>query len=633
MTILVMENVAKSYGEKVLFNNISFSIEEGDKIGVVGVNGTGKSTFIKIAAGLEAADEGKITRGKAVQIEYLPQESDFIGEFTVLTEVFKGNTPVMTVLREYEAILERSKLNPQDEVLRKKLLVLSQQIDALDGWQVESDAKAVLTKLGIRDYSAQVGTLSGGERKRIALAGALINPCDLLILDEPTNHIDSDTVTWLEQYLGKRKGALLMITHDRYFLDRVANRMVELDKGMLYSYTGNYTKFLTLRADREERAEASERKRQNLLRKELAWMQRGARARTTKQKARIERFEQMNSQKVDLSEKKIDIATGATRLGKTVIELENIGYDINGKQVIKDLTYSFLRNERIGVIGPNGCGKSTLLNMIAGKLTPTAGKLNIGQTVKIGYFTQENTDMDERLRVIEYIKEESNSIATADGSVLSAAQMLELFLFPPCLQWTPIAKLSGGEKRRLYLLRVLMGAPNVLILDEPTNDLDVETLAVLEDYIDNFPGTVVFASHDRYFLDRLAEKVFVFEGDGDIKQYPGGYSDYWELARVSGGQTEKEAVPPVKRNKPVQDMGKKEKPKKLSFKEQREYAEIENIISGVEGELKAIAARIDSAGSDYALLQELVAGQQQLEGRLEELLERWAYLESIVENC
>lgn len=633
MAILVMENVAKSYGEKILFNNINFSIEEGDKIGVVGVNGTGKSTFIKIAAGLEAADEGKITRGKAVQIEYLPQESDFIGEFTVLTEVFKGNTPVMTVLREYEAILESSKLNPQDEVLRKKLLVLSQQIDALDGWQVESDAKAVLTKLGIRDYSAQVGTLSGGERKRIALAGALINPCDLLILDEPTNHIDSETVTWLEQYLGKRKGALLMITHDRYFLDRVANRIVELDKGLLYSYPGNYTKFLALKADREERAEASERKRQNLLRKELAWMQRGARARTTKQKARIERFEQLNSQKVYLSEKKIDIATGATRLGKTVIELENIGYDINGKQVIKDFTYSFLRNERIGVIGLNGCGKSTLLNMIAGKLTPTAGKVNIGQTVKIGYFTQDNTDMDERLRVIEYIKEESNSIATADGSVLSAAQMLELFLFPPCLQWTPIAKLSGGEKRRLYLLRVLMGAPNVLILDEPTNDLDVETLAVLEDYIDNFPGIVVFASHDRYFLDRLAEKVFVFEGDGDIKQYPGGYSDYWELARVSRGQTEKEAVPPVKRNKPVQDIVKKEKPKKLSFKEQREYAEIENVISGVEGELKAIAARIDSAGSDYALLQELVASQQQLEDRLEELLERWAYLESIVENC
>ncbi len=633
MTILVMENVAKSYGEKVLFNNINFSIEEGDKIGVVGVNGTGKSTFIKIAAGLEAADEGRITRGKTVQIEYLPQESDFSGEFTVLTEVFKGNTPVMKVLREYEAVLEDSQLYPQDEALRKKLLVLSQQIDTLDGWQVESDAKAVLTRLGIRDFNARVGTLSGGERKRIALAGALINPCDLLILDEPTNHIDSDTVTWLEQYLGKRKGALLMITHDRYFLDRVANRIVELDKGALYAYTGNYTKFLALKAEREERAEAGERKRQNLLRKELAWMQRGARARTTKQKARIERFEQLNSQKADLSGKKIDITVGATRLGKTVIELENTGYEIDGKQVLKGLTYSFLRNERIGVIGPNGCGKSTLLNIIAGRLAPTAGKVNIGQTVNIGYFTQENTDMDERLRVIEYIKEVSNSMTTGDGSVLSAAQMLELFLFPPYLQWTPIAKLSGGEKRRLYLLRVLMGAPNVLILDEPTNDLDVDTLAVLEDYIDNFQGAVVFASHDRFFLDRLAEKVFVFGDEGDVKQYPGGYSDYWELARLSGEQTEKETVPPVKRHKPVQDTAKKEKPKKLSFKEQREYAEIEDVITGVEAELKAVVARIDAAGSDYALLQELVAGQQQLEHRLEELLARWAYLESIVENC
>jgi ATP-binding cassette subfamily F protein uup len=627
-----MEDITKSYGEKILFENINLGIEEGDKIGIVGINGTGKSTFIKIVAGLENTDKGKITRGKTVQVEYLPQESDFVSDYTVLKEVFKGNTPIMKILREYEEVLERSHINPLDDGLQKKLLALSQQIDALDGWHVESNAKTILTKLGILDFTAKTGTLSGGERKRIALASALINPCDLLILDEPTNHIDSDTVAWLEQYLSKRKGALLMITHDRYFLDRVVNRIVELDKGKLYPYTGNYTNFLELKAEREEREEASERKRQNLLRKELAWIQRGAKARTTKQKARIERFEQLSTQKVDSRDNKIDIAVGSSRLGKTIIELENISHSINDKTIINDFTYNFLRDDRIGIIGPNGCGKSTLLNIIAGNLAPEKGRLTIGQTVKIGYFTQENSEMDERLRVIEYIKEEANYITAADGTVLSASQMLELFLFPSYLQWTPIAKLSGGEKRRLYLLRVLMGAPNVLILDEPTNDLDIETLAVLEDYIENFQGAVIFASHDRYFLDRLAEKVFVFGNEGDLQQYSGGYTDYWENARLRETRIEKESITQTKPKHTAQDEPKKEKPKKLSFKEQREYDEIEDKIGSVESELKAITTQIDLAGSNYELLQELVRNQQQLELRLEELLERWEYLEGVVEG-
>lgn len=514
--------------------------------------------------------------------------------------------------------------------MKAKIQSLSQQIDALDGWHIESNAKTILTKLGITDFNAKAATLSGGQRKRIALASALITPSDLLILDEPTNHIDTDTIAWLEQYLAKRKGALLMITHDRYFLDRVANRILELDKGNLYTYTGNYTKFLELKADREEREEASERKRQNLLRKELAWIKRGAKARTTKQKARIDRFEELNNQEVTFSENTIDISVGSSRLGKTIIELEHITHSYNNRKITNDFSYIILRNDRIGIIGPNGCGKSTLLNIIAGCLEAEAGSVIKGQTVKIGYFSQENTDMDERLRAIDYIKEEAHYITTADGKLISASQMLELFLFPAHLQWTPIGKLSGGEKRRLFLLRVLMGAPNILLLDEPTNDLDIQTLTVLEDYIDNFPGAVIAASHDRYFLDRISDKVFVFENDGHVKQYAGDYSDYRNLAQQQDQKTVKE--PPAQPKASVMEETKKEKPRKLSFKEQREYDQIESTIETVEAELKVVNLQINNAGSDFALLQELTKIQQGLERRLEELLERWEYLEEIVHD-
>lgn len=625
MNIITAENLTKTYGEKILFANISIGLDENDKIGIVGVNGTGKTSLIKIIAGLEQPDQGNVIKGNSVRIEYLPQEPELISENTVLTEVFKGNTPIMTVLREYERILVQSEAQPQTELEKGRLQELSEQIESLDGWQVESNAKTVLTQLGITDFSASVGSLSGGQSRRVALASALITPCDLLILDEPTNHIDTDTIAWLEQYLGRRKGALLMVTHDRYFLDRVANRIVEVEGGRLYSYQGNYTKFLELKAEREEREEGSERKRQNLLRKELAWVRRGAKARSTKQKARLDRYEELSSLETYRPRGNLEIAVGSSRLGKTVIELDHISHSYDKNEIIRDFSYIILRNDRIGLVGSNGCGKSTLLNLIAGQLEADKGSFARGQTVKIGYFSQETSHMDERLRAIDYIREEANYIQTGDNTTVSASQLMEQFLFPPALQWTPIGKLSGGEKRRLYLLRVLMSAPNVLLLDEPTNDLDIPTLTVLEDYLDSFPGAVLAASHDRYFLDRICQKVFVFEGKGVIKQYPGGYSDYHELIQVDPKSAKE--TPPQKEAKKAEP--KPEKARKLTFKEQREYETIESDIQRVEHELKAVTAQINLYGSDFESLQRLVSEQQQLEKQLDDLFERWTYLEAI----
>lgn len=628
--ILSIENLTKTYGEKTLFENISFGIEEGDKIGIVGVNGTGKSTFIKTVAGLLPADCGNLIKSKGMQIEYLSQESELNPENTVLMEVFKGNSPIMNVLREYELSLELNQREPENKECQMKLLQCSQKIDELDGWQMESDAKTILTKLGIHDFSARVGSLSGGQQKRLALASALIHPCDLLILDEPTNHIDSETIAWLEEYLHKAKGALLMVTHDRYFLDAVATKILELDKGSAYVYTGNYTNFLELKAAREEREEASERKRQNLLRNELAWMRRGAQARSTKQKARIERFEDLSKQEVDLSKNKVEMGMGATRLGRTVIELEHVKYQIDDRTIIQDFDYVVLRNDRVGIIGPNGSGKSTLLNLIAGLLEPTSGNIIIGQTVKIGYFCQTNVDMDERMRVIEYIREAANFMTMADGSKLSATQLLELFLFPGDLQWTPIAKLSGGEKRRLFLLRILMSEPNVLLLDEPTNDLDIQTLSILEDFIDNFNGAIIFVSHDRFFVDRLAEKVFVYEKGGNLRQYVGGYSDYRAVAQIEEVQVKESEEKTIE--VPVKEKPRLETKRKLSFKEQREYDEIEAVIASAESELGIVRKQINTAGSNFELLQELTKQEQELSTKLDTLMERWAYLEEIAQG-
>lgn len=630
MNVLSIENVSKSYGERILFENVSFGIDEGDKIGLIGVNGTGKSTFLKVLARVEPADHGKVVMGGSVQIEYLPQNPEFDPALPVLAQVFRGYAPVMQVLRDYEETLEQANANSGDPQWQKKLITVSQRMDEANAWQLESEAKAILTRLGITEFTAAVGDLSGGQRKRIALAGALINPADLLILDEPTNHIDNEAVAWLEQYLQKRKGALVMVTHDRYFLDRVATRMIELDKGRLYTYTGNYSKFLELKAQREELEEAGERKRQNLLRKELAWMQRGARARSTKQKARIERFEQMSAAPAPTDDANLEITAGVSRLGRKVIEIEQITKAFGGTAFIRDFSYIVQKNDRVGIIGPNGSGKSTLLHIIAGRLMPDSGTVETGQTVKIGYFCQENTELDDDMRVIDYIKEEAHFLPTGDGGTISAAQMLERFLFPPHVQWMPIGKLSGGEKRRLYLLRILMGAPNVLLLDEPTNDLDIQTLTILEDYLDDFTGAVVAVSHDRYFLDRLVHKIFAFEGHGVIRQYTGGYSDYHEAV----GRREPEAGDREKagREKPAPSPRSKERLLKFTFKEQREYEQIDDVIAGVEDELREVKAAVDAAGSNFELLQKLVRVQQELEQKLDALLERWTYLNELAER-
>lgn len=609
MNLLSVENIAKSYGIKTLFSDISFGIEDGDKIGLIGVNGTGKSTFLKVLAGIETPDRGKVVTGNAVRVEYLPQNPVFDDEATVLQQVFRGRAPSST-----------------------------------EAWEVESEAKTILTRLGIFDFDAKVGSLSGGQRKRVALAGALINPAELLILDEPTNHIDNETVDWLELYLNRRKGALLMITHDRYFLDRVANRIIELDRGRLFGYAGNYSKYLELKVAREEQEQASEQKRLNLLRNELAWIKRGAKARTTKQKARIDRFEKLQADKPEVGPDKIEISVGKSRLGKKVIALEHIGKSFAGSKFIDDFSCTFSRDDRVGIIGPNGIGKSTLLNIIAGRLEPDSGTVDIGQTVKIGVFSQESREMDESLRVIDYIKEQAEFLPTADGKLISAAQMLERFLFPSELQWIPIGKISGGERRRLYLLRVLMGAPNVLLLDEPTNDLDIQTLTILEDYLDDFPGAVIAVSHDRYFLDRVVDKILAFSGDGRIINYIGNYSEYMEQARSQAGEQSKRSKvrgangDTGNADKAGADKARvvagqeKNRPLKFTFKEQREYEQIDDVIANVEKELREVKAKINEAGSNYVLLQELVSVQQGLEAQLDDLLERWTYLNELAEE-
>ena len=630
--ILTIEHLGKSYGEKILFNDINFSVAQGDKIGIVGVNGTGKSTFIKVLAGIIPNDEGNILIGKNTRIEYLEQDKSLDPEKTVLQEVFKGTQPLMKAIYDYELTLAESSANPQDSKLQEKLIKLTSKIDELDGWQLESDAKTILTKLGIANFSAKIKTLSGGQQKRLSLASALIQPCDLLLLDEPTNHLDSESIAWLEDYLHNLKSAIIMVTHDRYFLDSVATKILELDKGKSYVYTGNYTQFLELKTLRQEREEASEQKRQNSLRNELKWVRRGAQARSTKQRARLQRFEEVKNQKVDIENKKIEIGMSASRLGKTVIELDKVSYAVDNKIILKDFSYVVLRNDRIGILGANGSGKTTLLNILAGKLKPSAGEITIGQTVKIGYFTQKNIDMDERLRAIEYIKEVANHITLADGTKLSASQLMERFLFPGTLQWTPIAKLSGGEKRRLFLLRLLIASPNILLLDEPTNDLDLETMSILEEFIDNFNGAVIFVSHDRFFIDRLADKVFVYQKDKTLKQYPGGYSYYKGIEEQENAILQP-TLPAKTSPKPAKVQEKTTTaPKKLSFKEQREYDEIEAVIASTEGELKVVQLQMAQNASDYGKLNELTKEETRLQEKLEYLLERWTYLEEIVEN-
>lgn len=631
MNILSAERISKSYSEKILFDEISIGISEAEKIGLIGINGTGKSTLLKVIAGVETSDTGRIITSNGIKIEYLPQNPEFENGVTVLQQVFKGNSPVMKLLREYENILKRVHENPSDRVLEKELVVLTQKMDSLGAWTIETEAKNILTKLGITDFQAEVGTLSGGQRKRVAMASALIAPADLLILDEPTNHIDNDTVDWLEKYLSKHKGALLMVTHDRYFLDRVANRIIELDNGKLYNYQANYSKFVEMKMEREELEQSSERKRQGLLRKELEWIRRGAQARSTKQKARIDRFEKLQEDKAPAGYENIEIKIGASRLGRKIIELEHISKSFPSIELIRDFSYILLRDDRIGIIGPNGTGKSTLLKIIGGKLDPDIGTVAVGETVKIGFFSQENEEMNGSQRVIEYIREEAEYLTTSEGSV-SSSQMLERFLFPTSVQWTPISKLSGGEKRRLYLLRVLMGAPNILMLDEPTNDLDIQTLTILESYIDEFPGAVIAVSHDRYFLDRIVGKMFTFEGDASVKQFTGNYSDYVESIQEMEAEAEKINKKPDQDKLIGKSENKKDRPLKFTFKEQREFEQIDEIIANLESEINDVKLKINESSSNFERLQELLKKQEDIEKQLNEAMERWEYLNELAEE-
>lgn len=630
--ILSAERISKSYSEKVLINEISLGINEGEKIGLIGVNGTGKTTLLRVLAGNEAYDTGSIIYSNGIKIEYLPQNPDFIDGTTILEQTFKGNSPVMKLIREYEGALEVVRENPYDEQCAKRLIGLSQRMDSLNAWSIESEAKSILTKLGINDFKANVGNLSGGQRKRIAIAGALINPADLLILDEPTNHIDNNAVDWLENYLNKRKGALLMVTHDRYLLDRVVNRMIELDGGKLYSYQANYSKYLEMKAEREELAEASERKRQSLIRRELEWIRRGAQARTTKQKARIERFERLTEQQGLSDNTEIEMKVSFSRLGKKIIEIENVSKSYSCGEVIKNFSYNLLRDDRIGIIGSNGAGKSTLLKIMSGRLMPDEGKVSVGETVKIGYFSQENDHMENsNLRVIEYIREQAETITTTEGT-LSASQMLERFLFPQSVQWTPVSKLSGGEKRRLHLLSILIKVPNVLMLDEPTNDLDIQTLTVLEEYLDEFPGAVIVVSHDRYFLDKVAEKIFSFEGNGSIKRYTGNYSENIQL--IQEKQANLKDISPNHTNnkadeKPVK---RKDKPLKFTYNEQREFEQIDDLIAKLEGDIQRVEEEMVNASSDFILLQKLISEKEQLDKKLEQAISRWAYLNELADE-
>jgi len=588
--LLNAENITKSYNERPLLQSISLAIDQGDKIGVIGVNGTGKSTLLKIIAGAQEAEQGQVTLGRGVRINYLSQNPVFQQEATILQQVLSGVSSLEREAKSYKA-------------------------------------KSILTKLGFTDLEQQVGPLSGGQKKRVALACALVSESEILILDEPTNHIDSSMVNWLENYLARYKGALLMVTHDRYFLDRVANRIVEIDQGSLYTYPANYSKFLELKAQREEMEAATQRKRQSLLRRELEWIQRGARARGTKARFRVERFEELSSQGALEPQAKLEINAAASRLGKKTIELKNISKSYPGKQLIADFSYNLLRGDRLGIVGPNGCGKSTLLKIICGLVQPDAGTVSIGETVKIGYFSQECEDMDHSLRAIDYIRNFALEVETPRGT-LTAAQLMETFLFDGLLQYTPIERLSGGERRRLYLLGILMQAPNVLLLDEPTNDLDIQTLTILEDYLSSFSGAVVAVSHDRYFLDKVVNHIFAYEENGTIKQYLGGYSDYFALYR------EEQQHPPKKQGQSAGSSDKPYKPvheKKLKFtyKEQKEFDEIDAVIAGLEESIAAVQEEINLQSANFTRLQELLEEKESLEGALAEKMDRWVYLNDL----
>ena len=636
MSIFTLQAVKKDFGIKEILKDANFSLDTTDKVGLIGTNGSGKSTLLKIIAGLEPIDSGQILFNSSTKIVYLPQQPDLDESRTVLEQIFADSGEQMALVREYEHLTNQlARGSDAEDRIMSRLGVVMQRMDTTGAWELETQAKIILTKLGIADFEARIGDLSGGYRKRIALAIALLSEPDVLLMDEPTNHLDALSVEWLQSYLNRYRGALLLITHDRYFLDRVTNRILEIDRGDLYTYAGNYSYYLEKKALAEEVEASSQRKHQGVLRRELEWLKRGPKARSTKQKARIERIQGMQAQEFKTVQGKVDISTPGRRIGKKVIELASISKGYGGRTLIKDFTYHFNPEDHIGIIGGNGTGKSTLMDIITGRVQPDSGTVEIGSTIHIGYFDQHSEDLlsalNENQRVIDYVKEVGEFVKTADGSLISASQMLERFLFPGNQQYAPIHKLSGGEKRRLFLLRVLMSAPNVLILDEPTNDLDVQTLAVLEDYLEDFNGCVIVVSHDRYFLDRTVDTIFALEPGGTLRQYPGNYSVYLDFKQAeaevepTNPQRPQQTVPSaVKVDKQVSGNGK---PRKLSYKEKREFTQLENEIPQLEAEKATIEKTLyRNPPAGFSQVQQLSERLAELNQAIDRATERWLEL-------
>ncbi|MBW4653325.1 MAG: ABC-F family ATP-binding cassette domain-containing protein [Kaiparowitsia implicata GSE-PSE-MK54-09C] len=651
MTIFTLRSIRKDFGIKPILQDANFTLEAGDKVGLIGTNGSGKSTLLKMIAGLESIDGGEMQVNTATKIVYLPQDPDIEGDRTVLEQVFADAGEQMALVREYEDISTYLAHGQGDtDQLMARLSSVSQQMDALNAWELETNAKVILSQLGITDFDARMGDLSGGYRKRIAIATALLADPDVLLMDEPTNHLDALSVEWLQTYLNRFRGALLLITHDRYFLDRVTNRILEIDRGDLYTYAGNYSYYLEKKAEAEDSAVSTQRKHAGVLRRELEWLKRGAKARSTKQKARIDRVHAMQAQEFKQTQGAVEISTVGRRIGKKVIELTAITKAYGDRTLIHNFTYTFNPDDRIGIIGSNGSGKSTLMNMITGKVEPDSGTVDIGTTIHIGYFDQYSDDvsMNDNLRVIDYLKTVAELVKTNDGSIITASQMLERFLFPPDQQYAPIHKLSGGEKRRLFLLRVLMQAPNVLILDEPTNDLDVQTLGVLEDYLEDFNGCVIVVSHDRYFLDRTVDMVFAFEDGGTLRQYPGNYSLYLDYKKAEADQASLDAKTEASTSsKPKQpaptatsasptgaDAKRPAAPpppsagsRKLSYKEKREYEQLEHQIPTLEAERETLEQTLyQNPPDDFEALQQMTERLAAITHQIDASTERWMEL-------
>jgi ATP-binding cassette subfamily F protein uup len=621
MTILSVESLSKQYAERVLFSDLNFGMQAGDRLAVIGVNGSGKTSLLRIIAGLEEPDTGRVVMASHARSAYLPQVPRLDAYTTVMDAVFASDVPMLRLLHEYEQCSADLGRRPDDPALMERLHQLTDAMDAQNAWEAEAATRTVLSQLGIADLAdAPIARLSGGQRKRVAMARALLAEPDLLILDEPTNHIDTDTIVWLEQYLRRIKSAVLLVTHDRYFLDRIVGRMLELDRGRVNFFEGNYAAYLDQKAMQAEQEQAAELARRNLLRKELAWLRRGAQGRTTKQKAHVQRVHDLAQQQSDAAAGNVEIDLASRRMGKKVVEVHQLSKAYGARKLLDTFNLDLQRRDRIGIIGPNGSGKSTLLNMLAGRVQPDQGEIVTGETVHMAYYDQESSELDPAQRVIEYVRDAAEQIRDREGSLVAAGRMLERFLFPQETQWIEIGRLSGGERRRLYLLRTLMMAPNVLLLDEPTNDLDIQTLTVLEDYLDEFAGAVIVVSHDRYFLDRCVERLLVFEGDGTISDYPGGYSSY---------EAHREAAAPQQASaprKPAPASRTQEKSDRLSYKEKRELNSLEAEIGNLEEEQAQVEEQLLAAAEDYTAYQRIADHLAELNARLEAALERWAEL-------